>query len=267
MLFRSYIDDIKKAIYNFDFQGPNQTLYSTLGLLYEYSKLVASVSETMTGQLPASDTPATTVLALIEEGRKVFSSIHKRIHRSFKKEINKVYRLNSIFLDERRYFKVLGDRNMPTGDTTNVGRSDFIDTLGVIPVSDPNIISRAERVIKAEQLKQDVQTNPLTSGNQESLYVATRRYYESLDIPNIDEVLKPPPKPQDIPPIEENALMIKEQTPNVLPQQDHLLHMSIHEDLLIGTFKDQISLQTKKIVEFHQKEHLEIGRASCRERV
>jgi len=140
----AFVDDIRKAMFTHEFKGPNQTLYAVLGLLFDFSKLVSSISETMTGQMPASDTPATTVLALIEEGRKVFSTIHKRIHRSFKKELAKLYRLNSLYLDEQKYFKVLGIKNIPDGQPVPIGRVDYASTYDIIPVSDPNITSRAE---------------------------------------------------------------------------------------------------------------------------
>lgn len=246
-------DDIRKAIYNFDFKGPNQTLYAVLGLLYEYSKLVSSISETMTGQLPSSDTPAYAIQALIEEGKKVFSAIHKRIHRSFKKELGKIYRLNSIYLNDREYFKVLGDNNMPTGPRMQIGKADFQETLDVIPVSDPAIISRSEKVMKAQQLLQDVRTNPLTAQNQEANFQATKRFYEALEIPNIPEILKPPPPPPDVQPEQENANFFTEQPANVLPQQDHQWHLQIHQAFLEQDqlFSSKLTPQGKKFAEQH----------------
>lgn len=228
------VDDIRKAIYHFDFKGPNSTLYSVLGLLFEYSKLVSSVSETMTGQMPSSDTPATTVMALIEEGRKVFSAIHKRIHRSFKKELKKIYRLNSIFIDEKLYFHVLGENNMPDMNLPPqvIARADFMDTDDVVPVSDPAISSRAERVLKAQMVVQDVRSNPLTAQNAEANFKATERFYKALEVPNIGEILKPPPQPPDLSPEEENAGFFTEKPATVLPQQDHAWHLTMHKDLL-----------------------------------
>lgn len=250
----THLDDLHKAIYSFDFRGPNQTLYSVLGLLYEYSKLVSSISETMTGQLPASDTPASTVLALIEEGRKVFSSIHKRIHRAFKQELAKVYRLNSVFMDEKKYFKALGDTKIPQGNTMLIGRSDFKGTLDVIPVSDPNITSAAEKIMKAEQaLKNIVELDPQ---NANALFVARKHYFESLDIPNISEYLQPPPEPPDLAPEEENAAMLMERPATVLPQQDHLHHLDVLEDLITGTYSGQLTPTAKKLVEGHKREHI-----------
>lgn len=227
------VDDIRKAVWNFDFKGPNTTLYSVLGLLFEYSKLVSSVSETMTGQMPSSDTPATTVMALIEEGRKVFSTIHKRIHRSFKKELKKIYRLNALFMDEQLYFHVLGDNNAPdmAQPREQVGRADFFDTDDIVPVSDPAIISRAEKVLKAQTVVQDVRSNPLTAQNAEANFKATERLYRALDVENVQEILKPPPEPPDLSPEEENAGFFTEKPATVLPHQDHAWHLTMHKNL------------------------------------
>lgn len=248
------VDDMQKAIYSFNFRGPNQTLYAVLGLLYEYSKLVSSISETMTGQLPASDTPASTVLALIEEGRKVFSSIHKRIHRAFKQELKKVYRLNGIFLNEKEYFKALGDNNVPQGDTLQAGRADFIGTLDVIPVSDPNITSTAEKIMKAEQALKNV--TQFDGGNAQALFNARKRFFEALEVPNISELLVPPPPPPDLAPEEENAAMIAERPATVLPQQDHMHHLEVLEDLISGAYAGQLTSTAKKLVERHRLDHV-----------
>lgn len=252
----SYVDDLSRAIFTFNFKGPNQTLYAVLGLLYEYSKLVSSVSETMTGQLPASDTPATTVMALIEEGRKVFSAIHKRIHRAFKKELRKLFRLNSIFLDNNLYFRVIGPNNLPQGDVLQTGRLDFTDNIDITPISDPMITSRAEKVMKAQTAYQEVMQNPLTNQNQNSIYISFRNYLESLDLPNINEILQPPPEPQPLNPYEENAMIIREQPLQVHPADDDDFHLKALDDLELGPYMSELSAESKRILTQHRKDHL-----------
>ena len=253
----AYVDDISKAIYTFDFKGPNQTLYATLGLLYEYAKMVASVSETMTGQMPASDTPAQTILALLEEGKKVYSAIYKRHHISFTDELRKIYLLNSIFLSETEYFRVLGEKGVPMGDKMMVGRSDFTGDYDVIPVSDPNMLSRAEKVLTAQQLVTDIRSNPLTAQDANANYRATKRYYEALNIRNIDEILQEPQPPQELSPEEENAKMLTEVSVNVLPQQDHAKHIEVHDAFVTSPiYASELSSNAKNLFERHKKEHL-----------
>lgn len=250
------VDDISKAFYHFDFKGPNQTLYATLGLLFEYSKMVSSISETMTGQMPAGDTPGMTIMALIEEGRKVYSSVFKRIHNSFETELQKIARLNSIFLSEQEYFKALGDRNMPTGPRMESGRSDFMSTIDVIPVSDPNILSRAEKILKAQQVLENVRQSPLTSNDLDAQREAESRYYEALEVQNYQAILKEPEPTPDLSPEEENAEMLLEKGVQVIPTNDDLKHIEVHDAFLEGTFQANLSSHSKNLVEAHTKEHM-----------
>lgn len=252
----AYLDDIRKAIYHFDFKGPNDTLYATLGLLYEYAKLVSSVSETTTGQLPASDTPASTVLALIEEGRKVYSAIHRRTHRSFKKELSKLFRLNSIFINEDEYYRVIGSSGYPEGDQQVTGSEDFQADLDVFPVSDPMITSKAEQIIKAKEFRDEVYNNPDTSQSPEARYRATLNYFKALDIDQPEAYIQPPPPPPDIPPFEENAMFLKEETAQVLPTQQHMHHIEVHQSMLEGAYANQLTATAKQIMEQHHLEHM-----------
>jgi len=255
--FDGYVDDIRKAVYNFDFKGPNVTLFHVLGLIFEYSRQVSAVSETMTGQMPASDTPASTVLALIEEGRKVFSTIHKRLHRAFKKELRKLYRLNSIFLDEQRYFHVLGEDGMPDPERPEeIGKIDFADVRDVVPVSDPEIVSKAERVLKAQQIWEITLSSPVTAQNQAAVTAAQMRLYQALDVDRPQELLPPPPEPPDLPPEEENAGFFTEQPAKALPQQDHQHHLGVHTSFKESLFVDKLSPTGRRYLDQHIQEHL-----------
>lgn len=258
----AYVDDIRKALIHFDFKGPSGTLYSVLGLLYEYSKLVSGVSETMTGQMPAGDTPATTMLSVIEEGRKVLSSIHKRIHRSFKKELTKLYLLNEMYLDEEEYQQIVQQPNQQgqaqQGQAPQEpvsGKQDFAGNHQIAPVSDPTITSRTEKIVKAQQVVQDIRSNPLTANNAKANYEATKRFYEALDVANIEELLQET-DPPDLSPEEEGAGFLAEKPGTVLPKQDHGHHIEVHQALLQGPFGEQLTSVGKKLLDQHMREHI-----------
>jgi hypothetical protein len=137
-----------------------------------------------------------------------------------------------------------------------IGRADFSNSLDVIPVSDPNIISRAEKVLKAQQTFQMTMTSPLTSNNPKAIFAAQRRFYEALEVPKIDEILPPMPPPPDLPPNEENAGFINEKPVQAQPQQDHNNHLAVHDELLTGAFGAELSGPAKKLVDTHKKEHI-----------
>ena len=145
-------DDLRKIIYPMEYGQPSTVLFTLLGLLQDYTKSLTTTADWMSGALPPSDTAATTMLAIIEQGLKVFSVIQKRCHRSLKKELRKIFHLNAIYLDEKVYFMTVFDGNEEQMENYTTGKNDFSNDIEVIPVSDPNITSRAEKLITSQQV-------------------------------------------------------------------------------------------------------------------
>jgi chaperonin GroES len=158
------------------FPGPNATLFQLLGLLIEAGKDVSSVKDIMTGTEPKSgNTPATTTLALIEQGMQVFSAIYKRIYRALKSEYGKLFKLNARYLDKNTYFTVL--------DTPEaIGPEDYdSEDFDVVPVADPNVVTNMQKLARAEFLNQ-FRDDPLFNG----LEIRQRM----LDAAGIDDTAK-----------------------------------------------------------------------------
>jgi chaperonin GroES len=159
-------------------QQPSQVLFQLLGLLIEAAKEVSSVQDVMTGG-GGQNMPATTVLAQIEQGMKVFTAIYKRIHRSFKGELKLLYRLNGIYLRDQEYFSVLDDQ-------TAIGKVDYEDqSLDVIPVSDPSLATDLQKMAKVQAM---MQFGPLLDQNAVA--------QEGLRLMNVSQPEKYLPKQQ-----------------------------------------------------------------------
>ena len=175
---------------------PSGVLFQLLGFLNENALKLASVSETMSGETPGANVPATTVLALIEQGLKVFTSIYKRIFRSLKAEYKKLYDLNAVYLPENSYYRVLNDPRA-------IARQDYVlKDCRVEPVADPTQASEALRLAKARALMEIFPQMPLPEQKVEIL----RRYCEALSVTNIHKLFPmdkinaqlnapPPPNP------------------------------------------------------------------------
>ena len=103
--------------------------------------------------------------------------------------------------------------------------TDFDDRIDVVPVSDPNIFSMAQRVTLAQTQLQLAQSNP----QMHNLYAAYRRMYQALEVQNIDELLPPPPQPQPLDPAVENARALMGELLQTFPDQDHDAHIVIHQ--------------------------------------
>jgi chaperonin GroES len=79
---------------------PSNVLFELLSLLIGYAERVGSVTDTMVGENPGQNTPAYNMSAMLEQGLQVFNGIFKRIYRSFRGELRKLYALNGIYLDQ-----------------------------------------------------------------------------------------------------------------------------------------------------------------------
>lgn len=182
-------DDLRKNIIPMPTKEPSQTLYTLMTFLTETGKEVASMADILSGETPGSNVPATSTLALIEQGLKVFNGTFKRLYRSLKSEFKKLYRLNKMYLTEEKYFTVLDD-------VMAISSQDYEDTsLDIIPVADPNNISDMSRSLKIQAMMQLA-----TQGFNLDRNELVMRYLTALDIESPENLIAkeaPPPDPVD----------------------------------------------------------------------
>ena len=182
-------DDIKKQIFPLPVREPSDVLFKLLDLLLKSGKELASVAEIFVGKMPGQNTPATTTMASIEQGMKVFTAVYKRIYRSLTKEFRKIYLLNRKYLNPQQYISVL--------DTT-VEQSDYQSPEDdIIPGADPTAVSSQEKQAKVQAIMQILQL-----GTIDPLW-ATQKYMEAHEINDWQQGVrqqepKPDPKQQEL---------------------------------------------------------------------
>ena len=137
---------VKDNIVPLTFPGPSAVLFQLLGTLIEAGKEISAVKDVLTGEQKSANIPATTTLALIEQGLKTFTAIYKRIHRSLKAELDKLYRLNAIYLPEE------GAGYRVNNEWKSISRQDYQKGSGVEPVSDPSMVSDMQKLGRAQFL-------------------------------------------------------------------------------------------------------------------
>jgi len=187
-------DDLRKAIVPLPIREPSNVLFSLLGSMIEAGKELSNTVPMLMGQNPGQNQTATTSMAVIEQGLKVFSSIFKRMHRSLKQELKLLKRLNKLYLPEEAYFAIL-DKQVE-GREKIFQRDYSDDTTDVQPYSDPNIVSELQVMIKAQQVS-EMMAQGILPNPQEGAKVVL----EAMDLPNI-EALMTPPDPQPDPEME-----------------------------------------------------------------
>ena len=176
-------DDIKKQIFPMPVREPSKVLFELLGMLVTASKELASVAEIFVGKMPGQNTPATTTMATIEQGMKVFTAVYKRVYRSLTKELKKIFRLNRLYLDPQEEAKVLDGP---------IGSGDFDESnYDVCPAADPTAASQQEKMAKAEALGSLLQLGTLDP------MAVTKRLLIAQEQPRPEELLRQGPPPQD----------------------------------------------------------------------
>jgi chaperonin GroES len=189
-------DDLKKQIVPLPAQQPSQVLLELMGTLVTSGKELASVAEIFTGKMPGQNTPATTTMATVEQGMKVFTAVYKRIYRALGEEFKKLYRLNAIYLNPNNYVDVVD---------MVVGPQDFDHKQhNIYPGADPTAVSQTEKLLKAQGLMEIL---PLVPGMLNPVEVINR-VLEAQEQPNrealfMPEVIQsglynPPPDPKQM---------------------------------------------------------------------
>lgn len=209
-------DDLKKQIVPLPAKDPSNTLFELMGSLVTSGKELASVAEIFTGKMPGQNTPATTTMATVEQGMKVFTAVYKRIFRSLGEEFKKIYKLNGLYMNPETYVAVVDEP---------VGPEDFQDkSYDICPGADPTAVSQTERLLKAQGL---MELLPL--GIFDVLKVAGR-ILDAQEQPNWQELIKqeiqatgqmPPPPP--------DPKMLEMQMKGQMEQQKNQMQMQAQQ--------------------------------------
>ena len=211
-----YGDDLRKALVPVPTKEPSQTLAMLLGAIVDDARRLGAVADLNVGDAD-EQAPVGTTLALMEQGIKMMSAIHKRLRAAQRAEFKLLARVNHDFLPEEYPYEV-------EGASRTVFRQDFDGRVDVLPVSDPNIFSQTQRIMKAQTQLQLATQFP----QQHNLHEALRRMHDVIETPKIDEVLTPERGPKIMDPATENFAVRQGRPVKAYAFQDHNSHMAVH---------------------------------------
>ena len=208
-------DDIRKLIMPLPYNPPSAVLFQLLGFLVDAGKGVirTSMEDIADGNANA---PVGTTLAKIEQGMVVFSAIHARLHNSMQKLLGILHRLNGMYLDDEEIEAEIGEE-LAT-------REDFDGPLDVVPVSDPNIFSEAQRFAQVQAVAQRAAAMPQLYNQRK----VEERILDTLKIPNAKELLNPAMEPKEQNAVNENVAATMGRPIVAFPEQDHVAHLKTH---------------------------------------
>jgi len=235
--------DLRGSIIPLPYKEPSGTLAQLLGVVVDSGRRFAQVADAKIADVN-SQAPVGTTVALIEQGSKIISSIHKRLHYAQKNEFRM---LAEIFAENPIPYPYFVGANIPA----EIMAQDFDGRIDVLPVSDPNIFSMSQRMSLAQTQLQLAQAAP----QMHNLYEAYRRMYDALDVKNIDDILPAPQPPQPMDPATENGNALKGMPLQVFPQQDHEAHLKAHV-LMMKSPAVQMNPQGYIMMQSHIQEHV-----------
>ena len=197
------------------YKEPSQVLYSLLGTIVEEGRKFAGSAEIQASDMSAN-APVGTTLAILERTLKSMSAIQARIHYAMKQEFQLLKDIIRDYTPEEYDYE-------PTEGSRMAKQSDY-DMVFVIPVSDPNAATMAQKVVQYQAALQLAQTAPQLY----DLPVLHRQMLDVLGIKNYQKLVPLPEdmKPQD--PVTENQNVLVMKPVKAFAYQNHQAHIAVH---------------------------------------
>jgi hypothetical protein len=210
---------IKDNLMTLPYKEPSQVLYSLFNTIVEEGRRFASAADMQVSDMSANS-PVGTTLAILERTLKVMSAVQARIHYSMKQELRLLKDIIRDYTDpDYNYEPEEGDRGCK--------RSDY-DHVDVIPVSDPNAATMAQKIVQYQAVLQLAQQAP-------QIYNMPNLHRQMLDVLGIRNAQKLIPlqddmKPKD--PIAENMDVLTMKPLKAFIYQDQDAHITTHQAFL-----------------------------------
>ena len=239
---------IRDSLMLLPYKGADQTLFQLMGFCVEAGQRFAAVSNLQVGDGNQQAAVGTTI-AMLEQGAKVMSAIHKRLHYAQKDEFDLLAKVFGESLPPEYPYNVVGAERV-------IKSEDFDDRIDVIPVSDPNIFSMSQRVTMAQTELQLAQAAP----DLHNMYEAFRRMYRALGVKDVDSILKVIDQEEAVPkdPAVENSEALENIELEAFQGQNHKAHIMAHlvfgSSPMIGQLPS-VAMALQK----HIMEHISIG--------
>ena len=240
------VDDIRKVAMPIPFNPPSVVLFQLLGFLVDAGKgVVRTALDDIADQNP--NAPVGTTLAHMEQGMVVYSAIHGRLHDAMGRLLDILHRLNAMYLDDANIKAEIGEE-LAT-------KEDFEGPMDVVPVSDPNIFSEAQRFAQVQAVAGRAQLNPDLYDRRK----VEQRLLETLKIPDAEDLLVAANTPTEDHPVNENVAASLGRPIVAFPEQNHIAHLKSHIAFALSpTFGQNPAIMPKfaAVMAQHLVEHI-----------
>ena len=210
---------IRDNILPLPYKEPSQVLLALMNQIVDEGRRFAGAADLKIADM-SSNSPVGTTLAILERTLKVMSAVQARVHYAMKQELKLLKEIIADYTpEEYDYDPVEGSRRAK--------KSDY-DHVDVIPVSDPNAATMAQKVVQYQAVMQMAQANPQIY----DLVELNRQMLEVLGIKNIGKLVPSAEdfKPKD--PVQENMNILNGKPVKAFVYQDHQAHIQVHQSAM-----------------------------------
>ena len=209
---------IRDSLMPLPFKGPDATLFNLLGFVVEAGQRFATITDLKVGDGNQGAAVGTTI-AMLEQGSRVMSAIHKRLHYAMRLEFKILARVMGESLPQQYPYSV-------EGEDASIMASDFDERVDVVPISDPNVFSQAQRIVMAQTKLQLAGAAP----EIHNMYEVYRDMYDALGVKDVDRIMKAPPEDEMGPtdPAQENIDALDMGQLQAFTGQNHQAHIISH---------------------------------------
>ena len=205
---------IKDNITFLPYKEPSTTLYSLLQNIVEEGRRFASLADMKVSDMN-NQAPVGTTLALLERSLKVIGSVQSRIHNSMKHELRILSKIIYDFGPTEYPYSIKGKELL---------KEDFDGRVDVIPVSDPNASTKAQKIMQYQAALQLSQQAPQMY-NMEELH---RQMLDVLGIRDADKIVPLETEIAPTDPVSENMNLLNRKPVKAFMYQDHEAHIKVH---------------------------------------
>ena len=210
---------LKDNILPLPYNEPSATLYQLLQTVVDEGRRMASVADLKISDM-SGQTPVGTTLAILERTLKVMSAVQSRVYYAFDKEIKLMADIIKDSGDEG--YDIIFRDDKPHS------RAEDYSNVEVVPVSNPNASTMAQRVMQYQAAIQLAQQNPQIY----DLPNLHRQMLEAMGIEDVDTLIPAAKEAKPVDPVSENMNLMKGTKAKAFIFQDHMAHMTIHTNLL-----------------------------------
>ena len=243
---------IRDNIMTLPYKEPSQVLFQLMQNIVDEGRRFASISDMKASDM-STQAPVGTTLAILERTLKVMSSVQARVHAAMKQEFQL---LAEIIKDNTPANYAYN----PSQGNKSVKRADY-DMVEIVPVSNPNSSTMAQKVVQYQTVLQLAQTSP----ELYDLPQLHKQMLQTIGVQNVDKLVptEDDQKPKD--PVSENVDIITNKPAKAFLYQDHEAHIKVHMNAMQDPVVQKLMANNPNAEKFaaalqsHIAEHLALG--------